>query len=137
MNNIHSRRILATMRYPVSHVLRRHSTMTLLLYRINSSTFFLTHVSMCFSELISIQTPKRPYTRTWVSYDGGFANSRKAKKVDENDICLSDGLQYYVKNAPYEAWAKVGGKERAVRMVHSKICPSLTTLAERNSARMR
>jgi hypothetical protein len=56
----------------------------------------------------------RPYLRWWFSYDGNYASGRKDKNVDKDDICLSDGLQYYIKNEPYEAWAKMGGKEREV-----------------------
>lgn len=59
----------------------------------------------------------RVFFRIWMSYDGNFQNSRKAKKVDKGDICLSDGLQYYVKNEPYEQWAKVGGSERQVGFI--------------------
>lgn len=49
-----------------------------------------------------------------MSYDGNFQNGRKAKKVAKDDICLSDGLQYFVRHAAYELWAKIGGSERQV-----------------------
>lgn len=62
----------------------------------------------------------------WVSYDGNFANSRKAKKVDKDDVCLSDGLQYYVKNEAYEEWAGAGGKEREVCLSHRVLELGLT-----------
>ncbi|KAG8711370.1 hypothetical protein FRC09_020640 [Ceratobasidium sp. 395] len=42
--------------------------------------------------------------RIFVSYDGNFRSSRKAKKVDPGDICLSDGVAYFSQKAPYKEW---------------------------------
>ncbi|KAG8711643.1 hypothetical protein FRC09_020500 [Ceratobasidium sp. 395] len=47
---------------------------------------------------------ERPWFRIFVSYDGNFRSSRKAKKVDAGDICLSDGVAYFSHKAPYKEW---------------------------------
>ncbi|QRV78856.1 hypothetical protein RhiJN_06871 [Ceratobasidium sp. AG-Ba] len=47
----------------------------------------------------------RPYFRMNISYDGNFRSSRKAKKVDEGDICLSDGLAYFGQKEQFKEWA--------------------------------
>lgn len=40
------------------------------------------------------------------SYDGNFRSMRKMKKVDDGDICLSDGLAYFPLKAPYKEWTE-------------------------------
>ncbi|QRV92804.1 hypothetical protein RhiJN_20822 [Ceratobasidium sp. AG-Ba] len=47
----------------------------------------------------------RPYFRMNISYDGNFRCSRKAKKVDEGDICLSDGLAYFGQKEDFKEWS--------------------------------
>ncbi|KAG8723743.1 hypothetical protein FRC09_001950 [Ceratobasidium sp. 395] len=44
--------------------------------------------------------------RAFLSYDGNFRSVRKSKKVDEGDICLSDGKAYVPLKAPYKEWEK-------------------------------
>ncbi|KAG9121158.1 hypothetical protein FRC07_003013, partial [Ceratobasidium sp. 392] len=60
---------------------------------------------------------ERPYFRFFISHDGNFRNPRKAKKVDADDVCLTNGRMYFVEQAPYKAWiaSKKGdkGKKRA------------------------
>ncbi|QRV90347.1 hypothetical protein RhiJN_18365 [Ceratobasidium sp. AG-Ba] len=38
-------------------------------------------------------------------YDGNFRCSRKAKKVDKGDICLSDGLAYFGQKERFKEWS--------------------------------
>ncbi|KAG8696529.1 hypothetical protein FRC09_008410 [Ceratobasidium sp. 395] len=47
-----------------------------------------------------------PWFRAFVSYDGNFRSVRKNKKVDANDICLSDGKAYFAPKGPYKEWVK-------------------------------
>ncbi|KAF8594241.1 hypothetical protein BDV93DRAFT_416776, partial [Ceratobasidium sp. AG-I] len=46
------------------------------------------------------------FFRFFASLDGNFRNPRKAKKVDEDDICLTDGLFYFPKWEEYMAYVK-------------------------------
>ncbi|KAG8735347.1 hypothetical protein FRC10_010690, partial [Ceratobasidium sp. 414] len=46
-------------------------------------------------------------------YDGNFRSVRKSKKVEQGDICLSDGLAYFSRKGPYKEWtAGVAQSER-------------------------
>ncbi|KAG8693279.1 hypothetical protein FRC09_010610 [Ceratobasidium sp. 395] len=47
---------------------------------------------------------ERVWFRVFVSYDGNFRSSRKAKKVDSADICLSDGVAYFSDKAKCKEW---------------------------------
>ncbi|QRV98242.1 hypothetical protein RhiJN_26261 [Ceratobasidium sp. AG-Ba] len=51
-----------------------------------------------------VSAEERPYFRYFVSHDGNFRNRRKAKRIDPDDICLTDGQMYFVKQEPYKKW---------------------------------
>ncbi|KAG8719736.1 hypothetical protein FRC09_010686 [Ceratobasidium sp. 395] len=44
--------------------------------------------------------------RAFLSYDGNFRSVRKSKKVDEGDICFSDGKAYVPLKAAYKEWVE-------------------------------
>ncbi|KAG8717463.1 hypothetical protein FRC08_007395 [Ceratobasidium sp. 394] len=44
------------------------------------------------------------FFRFWISYDGNFRNPRKAKKIDADDVCFTDGLMYFVAQVLYKRW---------------------------------
>ncbi|QRW09570.1 hypothetical protein RhiLY_08569 [Ceratobasidium sp. AG-Ba] len=52
-----------------------------------------------------LSSEDRPYFRMNISYDGNFRCSRKAKKVDKGDICLSDGLAYFGQKEQFKEWS--------------------------------
>lgn len=65
----------------------------------------------------------RPFFRYWMSYDGNFRNPRKAKKVLNDDVCLTDGDMYYVEQTAYKNWvnSKTGQEPSTV----SSLCLSV------------
>jgi hypothetical protein len=44
--------------------------------------------------------------RSFLSYDGNFRSVRKSKKVDQGDVCLSDGLAYFPAKQEYKEWTE-------------------------------
>ncbi|KAG8712927.1 hypothetical protein FRC09_019313 [Ceratobasidium sp. 395] len=42
------------------------------------------------------------YFRFWASFDGNFRNPRKDKKIDPDDVCLTDGNAYFVAQEDYK-----------------------------------
>ncbi|KAG8771068.1 hypothetical protein FRC12_003871 [Ceratobasidium sp. 428] len=61
---------------------------------------------------------ERAWFRIFVSYDGNFRSSRKAKKVDSGDICLSDGVAYFSDKAKCKEWLDtVPQPKRAEKLV--------------------
>ncbi|KAG8783905.1 hypothetical protein FRC12_019216, partial [Ceratobasidium sp. 428] len=57
-------------------------------------------------EWSEVSKDELPWFRAFVSYDGNFRSVRKNKKVDANDICLSDGKAYFAPKGPYKEWVK-------------------------------
>ncbi|QRW25950.1 Transposase family Tnp2 protein [Rhizoctonia solani] len=49
---------------------------------------------------------ERMFFMFWFSFDGNFRNLRKAKKVDKDDMCFTDGLMYFVAHGLYQEWLK-------------------------------
>ncbi|KAG8711802.1 hypothetical protein FRC09_020405, partial [Ceratobasidium sp. 395] len=51
-----------------------------------------------------VSKDEHKWFRAFVSYDGNFRSVRKNKKVDADDICLSDGKAYFAPKGPYKEW---------------------------------
>ncbi|KAG8772841.1 hypothetical protein FRC12_002868 [Ceratobasidium sp. 428] len=57
-------------------------------------------------EWSEVSKDELPWFRAFVSYDGNFRSVRKNKKVNADDICLSDGKAYFAPKEPYKEWVK-------------------------------
>jgi hypothetical protein len=69
----------------------------------------------------------RVWFRIFFSYDGNFRSVRKAKKVEEGDLCLSDGSGYFPPKGPYKDWTvqvAQGQPQRAVSMINNSSRPN-------------
>lgn len=49
-----------------------------------------------------------------IGYDGNFRQVRKANQYDLDDVCLSDGLKYFVKEKEYVEHLKQNGGEKVL-----------------------
>ncbi|KAG9075532.1 hypothetical protein FS749_012785 [Ceratobasidium sp. UAMH 11750] len=55
---------------------------------------------------VEVPEDKHDWFQAFVSYDGNFRSVRKSKKVDPDDLCLSDGLAYFPPKASYREWTE-------------------------------
>ncbi|KAF8673579.1 hypothetical protein RHS04_07631 [Rhizoctonia solani] len=53
-----------------------------------------------------VPVEERMFFMFWFAFDGNFRNLRKAKKVDKDDMCFTDGLMYFVAHGLYQEWLK-------------------------------
>ncbi|GAB1525785.1 hypothetical protein RhiTH_008951 [Rhizoctonia solani] len=54
---------------------------------------------------------EREFFMFWFSFDGNFQNLRKAKKVDKDNMCFTDGLMYFVAHGLYQEWLKANANK--------------------------
>ncbi|QRV96331.1 hypothetical protein RhiJN_24349 [Ceratobasidium sp. AG-Ba] len=60
---------------------------------------------------------ERPLFQFFISHDGNFRNTRKAKKFDPEDVFLTDGQMYFVEQAPFKDWVAIKKKEKPTKRI--------------------
>ncbi|QRV77073.1 hypothetical protein RhiJN_05088 [Ceratobasidium sp. AG-Ba] len=67
-----------------------------------------------------VESDEKEYFRFWASFDGNFRNPRKAKKVDPDDICLTDGQLYFPEHEKYLQYLKsVDSQKKKLRYAYT------------------